>query len=65
MDRKLHGCQMGALDRLYQQFVALPEIREWISRCHLTPEEPKIEKVCFDWSIVPSWWFRQFTHEVN
>jgi hypothetical protein len=25
----------------------------------------KIEKACFDWGIVPSLWFRQFTHDVN
>jgi hypothetical protein len=25
----------------------------------------KIEKSCFDWGIVPSLWFRQFTHDVN
>jgi hypothetical protein len=25
----------------------------------------KIEKACFDWGIVPSLWFRQFTHDVK
>jgi hypothetical protein len=25
----------------------------------------EIEKACFDWGIVPSLWFRQFTHDVK